>query len=128
MAPSTRVLIVGLNPSNKTTLRGKTSSTFKRLEKWMDYCGVKYFSFVNTFDYEKDTPSLADVDFNRLCTLTHGYDKIIALGWFVSRALNKIDVDHLAMPHPSPRNRKFNDPLYERQILSDCKRYVRCKS
>ena len=122
-----KVLVVGMNPSNKPTLQGKTSSTFKRLEKWMDYFNVEYFSFVNTFDYEKNNPSQSDINFSRLFLLTRNYDKILALGSFVSCALGKIHVKHFQMPHPSPRNRKFNDPLYERQILSECKMYLHCK-
>lgn len=119
-----KILVIGMNPSNKPTLNGKTSATFKRLEKWMDSCEVKHFSFANTFDYPKDNPTHLDVDYQKLCTLIQGYDKIIAMGGFVSRALNKINAPHFEAPHPSPRNRKFNDPSFEPTFIMSLRKYV----
>lgn len=122
-----RVLVIGMNPSNKPALKGKVAknSTFDKLHKWMDELGVHYFSFCNTFDYAKDKPTQKDVDFKRLCTLTKDYDKIICLGGFVSNSLNRIDVSHFKMPHPSPRNRLLNDKGYERRLIDRCKEYLK---
>jgi len=53
-----------------------------------------------------------------------GYDKVISLGGFPSKALKKIGVDHFVMPHPSGLNRKLNDPAYEKQALQECKDYL----
>jgi hypothetical protein len=117
------VLVVGMNPSNKESLKDKPSATFKKLESWMTQCGVHYFSFVNTFD-ERGEAKMTKVDFQRLCTLAQDYDKIIALGGFVSSALNRIDVAHFKMPHPSPLNRLLNDKNFEKQILQECEEYL----
>ena len=119
-----KVLVVGMNPSTKPTVKGKPNATFRKLESWMSYVGVKYFSFCNTFD-DPSIPRQSKVDFQRLCTLTKEYDKIIALGGFVSESLNKIDVAHFKMPHPSPLNRLLNDKVYEKKVLKQCKDYLK---
>lgn len=120
-----KVLVVGMNPSTKPTLNGKTNATFKKLESWMTECEIKHFSFVNTFDDPSEAKQ-SKVDFQRLCTLIQGYDKIIALGGFVSESLNRINVTHFKLPHPSPRNRLLNDKTYEKRIVEQCKEYI-CK-
>ena len=118
-----KLLVIGMNPSAKATLRGKSNATFKKLETWMDSFDVQNFSFCNTFD-DPSEAKYCKVDFQRLCTLTNQYDKIIALGGFVSGALNKIDVSHFKLPHPSPRNRLLNDKKYEIRILKQCRDYL----
>lgn len=118
-----KILVVGMNPSNKPTLGSKQNASFKKLESWMDFIGVKHFSFTNTFD-DPSEAKLSKVDFQRLCQLTQDYDKIIALGGFVSTALNRINAAHFKMPHPSPLNRQLNDKQYEKQILTNCREYV----
>ena len=119
-----KVLVVGMCPSNKPTLGNKQNATFKKLEKWMDALDVKHFSFINTFDYTA-TPTLSKVDYKRLSTATKEYDNILALGGFVSLALERIGVDHFKMPHPSPLNRLLNDKKYEKQVLKHCKEYLK---
>jgi hypothetical protein len=118
-----KVLVIGMNPSTKPTLKGKPNATFRKLEQWMTQCNVDYFSFCNTFD-ETSEAKHSKVDFKRLCTLTSQYDKILALGGFVSVCLNKVNVDHFKLPHPSPRNRLLNDKSYEKKIITQCKVYL----
>ena len=118
-----KVLVVGMCPSHKPTIGYKRNATFTRLESWMDELKVKHFSFVNTFDYPSD-PSLKKVDYKRLSSLCDQYDNVIALGGFVSTVLDKIDVKHCKMPHPSPLNRQLNDKNYEKQVLKYCKEYL----
>lgn len=118
-----KVLVIGMNPSTKPTLKGKPNATFRKLEDWMSKVGVQHFSFCNTFD----TPCEATfdkVDSWRLIELSTGADKIIALGGFVSTTLNKLGIEHFKMPHPSPRNRLLNDKTYEKKILKQCKAYL----
>ena len=117
------VLVFGLCPSIKPTVGETRNATFKRLESWMDELGIKYFSFSNTFDYPAP-PTLSKVDYKRLCTLCKDYDKIVALGGFVSSALNRIDVRHFPMPHPSPLNRRLNDRDYEIDMIDMCEAYI----
>lgn len=118
-----KVLVVGMNPSGRD-LKDKKGPTLKKLESWMDQVGVQHFSFMNTFDEPGET-KLTKVDFKRLCKVAEDYDKIVALGGFVSSALNTINVSHFKMPHPSPLNRLLNDKTFEQNILKECKEYLK---
>ena len=123
MTPN-KILVIGMNPSTKPTLKGKPNATFRKLEEWMNKCGVHYFSFCNTFD----TPCEAKydkVDKWRLIELSTHCDKVIALGGFVSTTLNKLGIDHFKMPHPSPRNRLLNDKDYEKSMIKQCRKYLK---
>ena len=66
-----------------------------------------------------------DVEYEFLQECSEGYDKVLALGGFPSKALNKIGVEHFTLPHPSGLNRKLNDKEYERQILEKCSEYLK---
>lgn len=118
-----KVLVVGMNPSTKQTLKGKQNGSFKKLESWMTECGVSYFSFVNTFD-DPSEAKFSKVDYQRLYQLTQDYDRIVALGGFVSSVLSKINISHFKLPHPSLRNRLLNDKSYEQSIVKQCKEYI----
>jgi len=118
-----KVLVVGMNPSTKPTLKNKRNATFSKLEQWMTQCEIKYFSFVNTFDDPSEART-SKIDYKRLCTLSKDYDKIIALGGFVSTALDKANISHFKMPHPSPLNRLLNDKAFEKTIVKHCKDYI----
>lgn len=90
----------------------------------MDFVGVEHFSFINTFDTQKNNYSKSDIDYQSLKYASNGYDKVIALGCFVSSALDSIGVKHYKAPHPSPLNRKFNDKSFEQSFLQDFKCYM----
>ena len=117
------VIIVGMCPSNKPTLGYKRNATFNRLEAWMDELGIKHFSFINVFG-EPHAPTLSKVKGKPLVEATKGYKNVIALGGFVSQALNRLNVEHFQLPHPSPLNRLLNDKEYEKQVLEQCKDYL----
>ena len=116
-----RVLVVGMNPSTRSPK--KSHATFRKLNGWMSECGVAYYSFCNTFD-DISSAEKSKVDFNRLIELSCDYSKIIALGNFVSDALNTISVSHFKLPHPSPRNRLLNDREFEKFVVGQCKTYL----
>ncbi len=90
----------------------------------MSECGVKHFSFVNSFDYEKSSPEAKDADLEKLRVCSTGYTKVLALGGFASSALNKLKIRHERLPHPSPRNRQFNDPSFERAVVRRISEYL----
>ena len=115
-----KVLIVGINPSNKTK---KQNPTLTRLNKWMDELGVDRYSFANVHDEAGEVPNVRELA-KKEFTFTKNYDKIITLGVTPSYVLKMKGVDHFAMPHPSPRNRKLNDRTYESDMLKQCKDYV----
>ena len=118
-----KLLVVGMNPSNTQKLVKPKNSTFDRLHKWFAFAGVERFSFVNTTQKLGEvTPK--DVDYDTLKTCINGYRNVFALGGFASDALKRIGVDHYVLPHPSPRNRSFNDPTYEPKVMSELKTLV----
>jgi hypothetical protein len=67
---------------------------------------------------------LKDVDFSYVQSALSGYNKVIALGGFPSAVLDRINITHFRLPHPSPRNRVLNDKVELGRILDECKRYV----
>lgn len=119
-----KILVIGMNPSKKPSTKAKENSTVKKLNDWMSKIGIQYFSFSNVHESVDHVP-LSCVDYSRLNTITHGYDRVIALGNYASDALKKIHVKHFKMPHPSPRNRLLNDKEYEKHMLKDCRKYLK---
>lgn len=120
-----KVLVVGMNPSNTPeSKKVRKNSTFDRLNKWMDRWQISNYSFINTTEKRFDTISWADVDPIRLREAALCYDKVIALGGFASDALEKAQIKHFKMPHPSPRNRLLNDSNYEWEQIYNCGKYL----
>ena len=118
-----KVLVVGMCPSDKPTLGTKRNATFRNLESWMDRLDIRHFSFINTFDYPGD-PRMSNVDFDNLEIACSEYNRVLALGNFVSRTLCKIGVQHYVMPHPSPLNRNLNHKWWVDLMIEDCKDYL----
>lgn len=115
-----------MNPSNTpgtTTGVERKNSTFERLYKWFDYAGVRYFSFVNTTD-KRGEVTVHDIDWKTLGSCVEGYDVVFAMGGFASCALKKLNISHRVLPHPSPRNRSFNDPTYEPRVMRELKKIM----
>ena len=49
----------------------------------------------------------------------------VALGNVASKYLDLGGQPHFKLPHPSPRNRKLNNPAYVEAVLKDCKNYLK---
>ena len=125
MALVPRVLVVGMNPSSyNTNHKDRKNHTFDRLKRWFTYAGVDYFSFVNCCPDPGDV-KFSDVDYDTLIQCLDGYEKIVAIGNFASTVLSRLNIMHFKLPHPSPRNRMFNDKTFEPVMLSGLKSYVR---
>lgn len=121
MSRNSRILVVGINPSSINP--AKLCNSLKRLHSWVEGMGINHFSFTNCVPFAgKYTDK--DVDYEFLKSCTEGYDKVVALGGFPSKALSKLDVNHFTLPHPSGLNRKLNDKAYERRVLKSCKKYI----
>lgn len=115
-----RVLVVGINPANGSP---KIKGALARLAAWMDDVGVRHWSFTNCI-FTPGTYSFKDVDFDHLAYCAAGYDKVVALGGFPSRALSELGINHHVLPHPSGLNRNLNDKEYERLRVKMCKEYI----
>jgi hypothetical protein len=116
-----------MNPSGyHTEDKDRKNHTFDRLKKWFTHAGVDYFSFVNC-SHKLGEVKFCDVDYDTLSKCIDGNQKIVALGNFSSTVLSRLNITHLKLPHPSPRNRIFNDKSYEPEMLKELKRYVRSR-
>jgi len=118
-----RILVVGMNPAAGKSGRIAKNSTFDKLHRWMDEVTVKHFSFINCFDEICAAPKLNMVDFERLSSVSNDY-KVLALGGFASAALNRLKIEHHRLPHPSPRNRLFNDKNFEKIVIKQLKEFL----
>lgn len=117
---SSKVLVVGINPSGG---KFRKNPTIARLCMWMQSVGCTPFSFTNVI-HKTGVYKKKDIDYTYLKECCEGYEKIIALGGFVSSALDRINIPHHSLPHPSPLNRKLNDKEYEADQLKKVKDYI----
>jgi len=51
-------------------------------------------------------------------------DRIVALGRNVEKRLKELGLQHYYLPHPSPSNRIYNNPLSEDQLLKELKTWL----
>ena len=120
-----KVLVIGHSPGKTPIYKMKNGSpTLNRLNRWLDACEVDIYSFTNLCAHHKEFLKMADIDGIFIQKITKNYNKIITLGGFVSQYVTKIGVPHFAAPHPSPRNRKFNDKSYEPMVVNEIKEYL----
>lgn len=120
-----KVLVIGHSPGKTPINKRKNGSpTLNRLNRWLDACEVDIYSFTNLCAHHKEFLKNADIDRILIQKITKNYNKIITLGGFVSQYVTKIGVPHFAAPHPSPRNRKFNDKSYEPMVVNEIKEYL----
>lgn len=113
-----KILVVGLNPSRK---HGQ-SPTLKALYQWFDTLGIRYASFINLYEGYQIIGSASQAEYiNRI---SKEYDRILALGQDVSRALTSMGIHHFRLPHPSGLNRQMNDKKYVHDQLEACKNYL----
>lgn len=117
------ILILGQNPGNNPKAYHYKNHTIDRLNKWADLFGVRHYSFMNCTDI-RGVVKFKDVDFSYVQSALLCYNKVIALGGFPSVVLDRINITHFRLPHPSPRNRALNDKVELDRILEECKRYI----
>lgn len=118
-----RVAILGHSPG-KTRIEDRPSPTLKRLYRWMDECEVHTFSFMNLVGYHAPDLKLKDIDTDFVCQSLSGYKKVVALGGLATKFCERNGINHIAAPHPSPRNRKFNDKAFEPAFINTLKEYL----
>lgn len=114
-------LIVGINPSAANKVR--KNSALDRLNRWADYLELQHFSFFNVIP-NPGPYNQKMIDTQMLLEYSSGYKHVIALGGFVSKALERSHIYHYTMPHPSPLNRLLNSKEYEIECLRSCKKYL----
>lgn len=118
------VLFVGQNPSrdNLTKEAFIGSKSGNTLLAWIRYLNVDKCRLFNaSTKLGKVTQKNVRRD---LKAITQGYDIVIALGNYASKALTKRNIDHFKLPHPSGLNRKLNDLEYIKNQLDFCKAFI----
>ncbi len=123
---SNKVLVVGHSPGKTPINKMKNGSpTLNRLNRWLDACEVDLYSFSNIYAHHKEYLKIADIDGIYVSKIAENYNKIITLGGFVAHYFTKRGIKHFAAPHPSPRNRKFNNKSYEPMVINQLKEYLK---
>lgn len=116
-----------MNPStNKKPIK---NGTFAKLQSWMNAVGVPHWDFHNVIPDKTGEPNVADVDWKALEKQLQNRKVVICLGTFVTKVMKQLvnripdwPTKVILIDHPSPRNRNFNDPAYEPQMLRRLKK------
>lgn len=112
------ILILGQNPSSAKPFK---NNTVERLSKWLKYANIHRYDFDNV---SQDVGHIFEVNVDHVKKITRGYNKIVALGGIASNVLCKLDIPHLKMPHPSPRNRQLNCKEFEEEKMKKLREYA----
>ena len=94
----------------------------------MNIVGQYAYDFYNVIpDIVDAEPKMANVNLEDINTKLGKFrgKKVIALGNFASKVLDKLGIDHLKIGHPSMRNRKWNDFHNVTMELENMRDYLR---
>jgi uracil-DNA glycosylase len=124
------VIFIGSNPSRQndsTKLPFKGTQSGKRLEEWIEFLEVGTCGMANvseTITPKNRAIKVSEFELEKLEKALQGFEVVIALGNTASKALNKLEVKHFKLPHPSPRNRVLNNKEFIKRQLKECKKYI----
>jgi uracil-DNA glycosylase len=118
------VIFVGLSPSTCNT-PGKNGS-FERLKTITSFVGLHEWSFQNVIPHIQGGNKTSQIVFELLENRMKPFrnKKVIALGNIASTALDKIDIQHLKIPHPSGLNRLWNNRMTKYEVAMMIENYV----
>lgn len=114
-------LVIGMNPSN--VVPNSKCTTRVKFYRWMTDIGFPNYDFVNVSDKKGDF-TYTEKDLIKIKNIASKYDTVVGLGGAVSGILKKLDIDHFKFPHPSGRNRQWNDPTFLSKCLDECQEYL----
>lgn len=120
------VIVIGMSPA-PINRKPFANCTLLRLDRWMKQAGQPEWSFHNAIPGIPGSFDMKDVDGKALKKAVKGKKVVIALGSFVERACKKHQIDSFKVDHPSPRNRNFNDPSYEAQMVERLRQFLKDK-
>ena len=115
---SNEVMVCGFCPSGWDTCvyssgeKYSKQDTYQTLTDWMHAARCYEWDWQNVIPHAVNVePDIKNVVFDLLKPRLEPFrdKKISALGSFVSKVLNKMDLDHLKIYHPSGRTRQLND-------------------
>lgn len=128
-----KVLIIGSNPSQKSpdeTPFHKSTQSRTILDKWFDGWDVEFtFTNVSSTPTDNNRPLRVSEIRDNLPALretidSHRDHKIVTLGKTAERALNMLELDFFAAPHPSGCNRQLNDQEFVADMLCKLRKYL----
>jgi len=113
-----KVIYVGTAPGNHSPDK---SPTIKRIAKWSDQVGIKEWAWTNLSNLKLSELKLKEIDFD--IKQIEGY-KVIALGNLVAKYFEIKNIEHLKVPHPSGKNRMWNDPELEPKVIEEIRGFT----
>lgn len=128
-----KLVVVGQNPANKMAPGAEpfdSVASYKRLADWLTFItdgNTNQILFYNASNKPgkvgtKDLNPAALFQVNAAASV--GY-KVIALGNYASKAMDKMDIVHFKMHHPSGRCRLNNNKEYVDSKLKECYDWLR---
>ena len=123
-----KILVIGHSPSSKEYCPRKGNPSINRLNRWLDDCGIRIYSYSNACAHHAPSLKKADIDETYLQNISKKYNKILTLGKEVEQLFTKMGIEHFSLPHPSPLNRNLNDKAYEKDVINKLKRYLQIDS
>jgi hypothetical protein len=119
------VIVLGIAPS-RIQAGTRKGLSLEKVDAWMKAAGFPEYGFHNVIPYPCERPKWSLVDTHQLLYHANPREKIVALGNFVSGVCSRMGIEHFKMPHPSGRNRKLNDPEYEKSQVNALTEYLTC--
>lgn len=126
-----KIVLVGSNPSNSsetdtafcksTRSRRFIDSWFYGLDVHLEFDNVSHERTPNNRPLKMSEIRSAIPDLQRRLSR---YNIVVALGKTAAKALDIAHIEHVEMPHPSGRNRFWNDPLNAARAIEEVRRYV----
>lgn len=114
------VVFVGDKPSRLNTDPARAfigTPSFRNLARWIDLLDISNYALVNSWTHDDQV---------QICQYVNtGTKKFVALGNNASKVLQELGIEHVKLPHPSPRNRKLNDRSFIDLELDKCYNYLR---
>lgn len=127
------IFFIGEGPSSKNknpSVPFVGTRSYKRLLEWIWALDIDVTEVVlANLEHIKlyGTGHVAIEQPNMLCDFDFEQDVIIALGSVVGKDLDKLNIPHFKMPHPSFRNRKLNDPEVEVREIEICRDWLKVR-
>ena len=121
---SRKICVVGLCPS-KATKPTKTGS-FAVSKYWFNEAGIFEYDLCNIVPHIENVPTnriKKEIYYDLLKARVSSFPKVIALGNHASDALDRINIPHLKIPHPSRRNILLNNPKNVEKAIADIRKY-----
>lgn len=119
-----KILIIGHSPSSKEYCPRKGNPSINRLNRWLDACDVRIYSYSNACAHHAPSLKKGNIDKTYLQNIAKNYNKILVLGKEVEQLFTKMRIEHFALPHPSPLNRKLNDKNFEKSVINGLHSYI----